>query len=274
MHIREFLVLNVLLLGSFALTDSPVTLPTGPLETDFAELSSAKGQDYVAARGRMLAQDKTAILDFLQARKRGADPVQQLCIEALVARVRDGTRLDSALAAAFEFAKTPYSRNIRGELRFPDSYRIAQFLVERLGDDAYPLATELLVKGVAGDWPVEKREVLLAVLYIQGRQRLSDGSYSQIKDPRAGEALFRFFMNEPNKELKDLAKRLLRAFASPDLVKTVRSTREKEQSEEGRHNLEQIAQSLEREARIRSSTTRPTSLPSSVPAGSPKQERK
>lgn len=262
MNTRKLFVPAVLLMVSCAWAEIPATQPAGPLEPGFTALSNAKGQDYIAARTRLLSHDKSSLQAFLQTQRSKATPIEQLCIEALLSRVRDPARLDDALAATFHFAETHRSLNALGDSHPPDSSRVAQFLVEELGEDACPLAAELLFRGLANDWPVERREMLLIVVILQGSQRLNNGTYSAIKDKRAGEVVLWCLLNETDPELKDRAKRSLGRFAAPDLVKSVRAAQEREGSQEMKNTLDRLAQRLEREARIRASTTQPSSSPS------------
>jgi hypothetical protein len=202
----------------------PATAPSRA-ETAFSEMAGKTGDDYLAARARFLAMDKSTTASYLEAKRAGAtDQVESLWLQALLARVRDPERLDKALADAIAEAGKERGPGPGGSPVPPMPAAGARLLLQRLGDDAAPLVTELFTKGLMDGWVPWKREIPLWTLDFLGSRPTRWGRpRAPVRDWRAGWVLLWTAEHEKDEGIADDARRALQDFPSEELIAAVES---------------------------------------------------
>ncbi len=208
------------------------------LESVYAGLVDKTSADYVATRDRLLGMDKVSVRAFLTLKHHATtDPISTLILEALLARLGDPARLHDALSDAFAKAaedRSTWHRLPRPGPTPPEPRLGGYHLVYQLGDDAAPLATELLCKGLTEDWATWKKQVLIYALSALGRTTLVKGDRAdmvEVREPRAPWVLLRVAERAEDDECAAVACRELRRFASNDLCTAVQAARDRVASE-------------------------------------------
>jgi hypothetical protein len=241
------------------------------LDAAYGELTTQAGQAYLAARQRLLDMDRSTVKAYLESRlQTTADTEHRLCLAAVLLRLQDAARLDGALDKAMAAAAIDRSHLKRSLHAVPDPPRPHEaggLLVLYLGDDALPLATELLVKGLTASWDEWKRPAPIYTLAGLGRGIRSTG-YSghaeptEIKDPRAAQVLLWVAENADDDNIGILAADCLRSFASPDLLASIQSARARTAADEKKRRR------FERAERIVEGENRSYAVLATRPAGS------
>ncbi len=169
----------------------------------YGRLVAARGSDYLALRERLLGMDHDRVKAFLEAKHKAVtDPIESLCIEALLARLRDPEALQKALVEAFAYGakdRRKQMRNSSGPPTEPMPDLAASRLVTDLGDTARAYACELLVHDLIGAWEQWQKLVPVIVLQWAGQtvscppptpdNRSPRAILNDIRDIRAGHAL-------------------------------------------------------------------------------------
>ncbi len=246
-----------------------------------ADVLRQTGPSYVAARDRLLGRDAVALRACLEARRREADdPLEQLVIEALLARMARGRAVDEllqeALASLSENASTTAPAGTRPHAHEPvRPSQVALLLAERLGGDAAALVGELLVKELVRDWAMPRRQALVLTLTTLGHVRQAHGKLTPAREPRAGYVLLWLLEHEADEPTRRLAAQGLRRFASPPMIAAVRALEARVRTGPGdpqavearRAIITQCLRGMEAEQRILERLgTAQTSQPASGPA--------
>jgi hypothetical protein len=213
-------VVVVFAAGVRALAAEPSTQPA--LESAFADVLATSGDEYIAARDQLLAMDRQSVEAFLASKRQTTtEPIPSLLVEALVARLKNPERLSTALSEAFAFAAKDRSAMYhvpRKEPTPPEPNMGAAMLLNRLGDDAAPFATELLVKRLTAEWEPWQREVPVWTLYFLGRAPTRDGVSIELPDPRLGHVLLWVIEHGEDDACGIAAAKALRVHTSEELV--------------------------------------------------------
>lgn len=199
------------------------------LASEVADVLRQTGPAYATARDRLLAQDAASLRPCLEARRRQAeDPLEQLGVEALLARLSCGRAVDEVIAKVIAslpegepIPATTTSRPASSDLVRPS--QVALSLAECLGDDLTALAAELLTRNLVKDWAIGRRQALILTLPAVGQVRQAHGKLIAAREPRAGHVLLWLLEHEDDEPRRRLVAQGLRRFASPPMIAAVRA---------------------------------------------------
>lgn len=248
------------------------------IEATLAALRSQSGSAYATDREQLLSLPPEAVGPKLRAMKqKPSNPMDDLVWDALLIRLKDRQDDDSILVVpkikkVNEPGETPVRRTIRLKVEFAIDEALwragldwgpimrkppepgdppvrrpgggTAVLIRYLGDDALPIAAELLYKGLADDWEVWEREMLL-MTFLAFRSTAKGSELPTIKDPRAGMALLWMAQHDPDKELAKKATQYLPEFADPKLLKAAQAARDSATDEERRRLLAKGAENID-----------------------------
>lgn len=266
----------------------------------YGRLVAARGSDYLALRERLLGMDHDRVKAFLEAKHKAVtDPIESLCIEALLARLNKPEELQKTLDEGFAWAakdRRKEMRNPYGPPTQPWPELAAHRLVTDLGDAARAYACELLVHDLIAAWEQWQKLVPVIVLHRAGQSmtyppptpdnRSPRAILTDIRDIRAGHALLWVIENREDdisefsaKSSPSLASRTLgeaaakgclRDFPSEAMAAAVRSARDKASTPEKQARLSEALKLIEHELHMRElSRQRLATQPATVPADSP-----
>ena len=266
----------------------------------YGRLVAARGSDYLALRERLLGMDHDRVKSFLEAKHKAvADPIESLCIEALLARLNNPEELQKTLDEGFAWAakdRRKQMRNPDGPPTEPMPGLAARRLVTDLGDAATAYACELLVHDLIADWEQWQKLVPVLALGDAGQSMTYPPPtpdnpspavvIGQIRDIRAGHALLWVIENREDdisefvvksgsfraaSTLGELAARYcLRHFRSEAMAAAVRSARDKASTPEKQARLSEALELIENELHMwELSRQRLATQPATVPADSP-----
>lgn len=230
----------------------------------------SSGAAYVRARTRLLSMDPGEVEKMLRSRRESSDDViTQLCLDAITLRLKDPTRLDTALREAFAIASSDNSHLKRNPYAGSDPPRpneASWHLISVLGDDVVPFAAELVVKELTTDWPEWQRLVPVYALQFMGRRRLPNHDYSDVHDARAGTVLLWCAEHAQQDRDAAVAARALWAFPSQRLLELARAAAQRRRTEARQEILRTALRTLETAERLetnraRARTTQPASGP-------------
>ena len=266
----------------------------------YGRLVAARGSDYLALRERLLGMDHDRVKAFLEAKHKAvADPIESLCIEALLARLNNPEELQKTLDEGFAWAakdRRKQMRNPDGPPTEPMPGLAARRLVTDLGDAATAYACELLVHDLIADWEQWQKLVPVLALGDAGQSMTYPPPtpdnpspavvIGQIRDIRAGHALLWVVENSKDdiSEFVDKSRSFsgartlgeaaasdcLEYFRSEVMATAVRSARDKASTAEKRAWLSRALAAIEHELHMRElSRQRLATQPATVPADSP-----
>jgi hypothetical protein len=210
-------------------------------------------------------------------KQQSANPMEDLLWDALIIRLKDQQDDDSVLVFRVEGEVRPVRRTVRLKVDFamneairqagmgmpvlprnfsredtqkgisPDPAGGAGVLIRYLGNDAVPIAAELLCKGLADDWEPWKLEMLRLTLqaYKWWSHNPNREQAMRIKDVRAGWALLWIAENFPDEHLGEAAAEDLRSFPDPKLLRAAREARDRATDEGRRMILGRAAKNVE-----------------------------
>lgn len=264
----------------------------------YGRLVAARGSDYLALRERLLGMDHDRVKAFLEAKHKAVtDPIESLCIEALLARLNNPEELQKTLDEGFAWA----AKDRRKQMRNPDGPPTepvpgwaAHRIVGHLKDAATAYACELLVHDLISAWDQWKKLVPVLVLREAGQSRtylsatLSRPSsrvvVGEIRDIRAGHVLLWVVENRED-DIAEFGQRGLIAgrslgefaviyglseFPSEVMATALRSARDKASTPEKQARLSRALAAIEHELHMRElSRQRLATQPATVPADSP-----
>ncbi len=266
----------------------------------YGRLVAARGSDYLALRERLLGMDHDRVKSFLEAKHKAVtDPIESLCIEALLARLNSPEELQKTLDEGFAWAakdRRKQMRNPYGPPTEPAPHLAAGRLVTDLGDAARAYACELLVHDLIGAWEQWQKLVPVIVLQWAGRtvtyppptpgNRSPRPILNDIRDIRAGHALVWVVenMDDDISEFVDKSRSFsgartlgeaaasdcLEYFSSEAVAAAVRSARDKAATPEKQARLSRALEVIEHELHMRElSRQRLATQPATAPADSP-----
>ncbi|NLX20194.1 MAG: hypothetical protein GXY55_00790 [Phycisphaerae bacterium] len=267
----------------------------------YGRLVAARGSDYLALRERLLGMDHDRVKSFLEAKHKAvADPIESLCIEALLARLNNPEELQKTLDEGFAWAAKDRRKQMRNPYGLPPTEPMpglaAGRLVTDLGDAARAYACELLVHDLIGAWEQWQKLVPVILLQYAGQtvtyppptpdNRSPRAILNDIRDIRAGHALLWVIENREDdisefvvksgsfraaSTLGELAARYcLRHFRSEAMAAAVRSARDKASTPEKQARLSEALELIENELHMwELSRQRLATQPATVPADSP-----
>lgn len=257
-------------IAAFAVCWMPATVlaqATQPaLETLFSELRSNTGAEYVVGRDRLLEGSAEEVRAFLAAKRQAADdPVEQLCLEALIHRADHPGQFEAAWTNAIQAGTMEVIGRDGLPLPGPWPGQTSYSLLRSLGPVSGAYAAELLTKDLLRDDPPWQRLAVVLVMRCFGA--LPAGSASShspntreqlglpAQDPRMGWALLRFmelYSHEEGSPRLAMAANLsgaLGRFASPELLASARAARDRAHDEPQKERLSRAVRTIESELR-------------------------
>lgn len=274
--------------------------PPPDLGATLESVRTQTGSAYLAARDQLFSKPLEVVRPRLQAMKQqAANPLEDLVWDALIIRLEDRQQDDSVFAGPRpdKGEVGPVRRTVRLKVEFAIDealYRAgldvgpsmrkpteegdppvrrpssgAGVLLRHLGDDAAPIAAELLYKGLAADWEPWERKMLLLTFFRYGWWRADPERATKIKDVRAGWALLWMAEHQPDESLgwggistpstmpwagnrtgaeEDLARMAayyLSMFPDPELLQAARAARDRSTDERRRLILSRAVENIE-----------------------------